>query len=65
MQVQQLAPGPAYPPTWPVELGPLGVPLDNVFTRAPLAVQSVEAIPDPMGSNHRGLLAGIALAPPG
>jgi len=56
-----LAPGPSYPATWPVELGPLGVPIDNILTRAPLVIQSIEAIPDPMGSNHRGLIAELGL----
>ena len=53
---------PTYPATWPVELGALGVPIDNIFTRAPLLIEELEAIEDPMGSNHRGLLARIAIA---
>lgn len=61
-QQEQLAPGPFYPATWPVRLGPLGVPIDNVFTRAPLVIEQVDAIGDAMGSNHRGLIAEIALA---
>ena len=59
---ENLAPGPAYPATWPIRLGPLGVPIDNVFARAPLAIESVEAMEDAMGSNHRGLIAQIGLA---
>jgi endonuclease/exonuclease/phosphatase (EEP) superfamily protein YafD len=50
-----LMPSPWYPPTWPAPFGPLGVPIDNVFTRAPALVEEIEAIPDPLGSNHRGL----------
>lgn len=57
-----LLPGPGYPATWPVRLGPLGVPIDNVFTRAPLVIEAISALEDPMGSNHRGLLATISLA---
>lgn len=56
-----LVPGPGYPATWPVELGPLGVPIDNVFTRAPLVVEEISALGDAMGSNHRGLMATIGL----
>jgi endonuclease/exonuclease/phosphatase (EEP) superfamily protein YafD len=57
----KLAPGPAYPATWPVRLGPLGVPIDNVFTGAPLVIEQIEALDDGMGSNHRGLMAEIGL----
>jgi endonuclease/exonuclease/phosphatase (EEP) superfamily protein YafD len=59
---EDLAPGPSYPATWPVQLGPLGVPIDNVFARAPLVIETVEAMPDAMGSNHRGLMASVSLA---
>lgn len=59
---QQLLPGPGYPATWPVRLGPVGVPIDNIFTRAPLVIETVEAIADAMGSNHRGLMAEIGMA---
>ncbi|MDB5542225.1 MAG: hypothetical protein JWQ89_3952 [Devosia sp.] len=58
---ENLAPGPAYPATWPIRLGPLGVPIDNIFTRAPLVVEHVEALSDAMGSNHRGLIAGVSI----
>jgi endonuclease/exonuclease/phosphatase (EEP) superfamily protein YafD len=59
---RSLAPGPSYPATWPVRLGPLGVPIDNIFTRAPLTITEVNALDDAMGSNHRGLMADIGLA---
>lgn len=58
---ENLAPGPGYPATWPIRLGPLGVPIDNIFTRAPLVIEHVEALGDAMGSNHRGLIAEISL----
>lgn len=57
-----LAPPPIYPATWPVRLGPLGVPIDNVWTRAPLVVTKVDAMADAMGSNHRGLVIELGLA---
>jgi endonuclease/exonuclease/phosphatase (EEP) superfamily protein YafD len=60
----ELAPGPGYPATWPVRSGPLGVPIDNVFARAPLVITDIEALPDAMGSNHRGLRASISVAAP-
>ena len=62
MTRQQLLPGPGYPATWPVRLGPLGVPIDNIFTQAPLVIDKVDALGDAMGSNHRGLLAEIRVA---
>jgi endonuclease/exonuclease/phosphatase (EEP) superfamily protein YafD len=52
--------GPSYPATWPVFLGPLGVPIDNVFTRQPLIIDDIDAL-DAMGSNHRGLVADIVI----
>ncbi len=58
----RLISGPGYPATWPVELGPLGVPIDNVFTRDGLFIETLQAMPDALGSNHRGLLAHIRRA---
>ena len=57
-----LMPGPSYPATWPVPLGPLGVPIDNIFTRAPLSIARVRSLDDALGSNHRGLMAEIRFA---
>lgn len=59
---EKLAPGPFYPATWPVRLGPFGVPIDNVFTRLPLVITRVRAMEDSIGSNHLGLLSDVALA---
>lgn len=56
----QLVPAPTFPATWPVALGDFGVPIDNVFTREAL-VTRISALADPMGSNHRGLVATIAI----
>ncbi len=60
-----LLPAPFHPATWPVPLGPLGVPIDNAFTRGPLVIERIEAFDDAFGSNHRGLVADVALATSG
>lgn len=57
----QLTPPPTYPATWPVELGPLAIPIDNMFTRDGALITEIAATPEAFGSNHRGLLAKIAL----
>lgn len=57
---QQLAPGPVQPATWPVRLGWLGLPIDNVFTRGSAQIMTLEA-GDNHGSNHRPLWAEIGL----
>jgi len=49
------------PATWPSEFGDLGIPIDHILGRGGVAMTSVEAIADPMGSNHRGLVASIEL----
>lgn len=59
---QQLIPGPSMPATWPVRLGPFGVPIDNVFTRGNARVLRLEA-GDNLGSNHRPLRAEVAIYP--
>lgn len=60
-RAQALAPGPSYPATWPVRLGPLGVPIDNILTRGQARILSLAAGPDSFGSNHRALIARIGL----
>jgi endonuclease/exonuclease/phosphatase (EEP) superfamily protein YafD len=64
VQGAALSVAPSYPATWPTMLGPLGVPIDNAFTRGPAQITAIEAIADPMGSNHRGLQIAVGLAPP-
>ncbi|SMQ67182.1 Endonuclease/Exonuclease/phosphatase family protein [Devosia lucknowensis] len=59
---QNLAPGPTQPATWPVRLGPLGVPIDNMFTRGSAQIMSLVS-GDSHGSNHRPLRAEIGLYP--
>jgi endonuclease/exonuclease/phosphatase (EEP) superfamily protein YafD len=49
------------PPTWPAWAGWLGVPIDHVYVRAPLRITSLRRLPDPLGSNHYGLIADITL----
>jgi endonuclease/exonuclease/phosphatase (EEP) superfamily protein YafD len=61
-ELQGLAPGPWPAATWPVRLGPLGVPIDNVFTRGNVRLLALEA-GDSHGSNHRPLWADVALYP--
>lgn len=60
-RAQKLVPAPSFPATWPVELGSLGVPIDNVFTRGNARILEISAGDDSFGSNHRYLLARIGL----
>lgn len=53
--------GPDIPGTWPVWAGPLAIPLDNIAAQAPAEVLSVRLIEDSAGSNHRGIVAEIAI----
>lgn len=57
----KLVPPPYFVPTWPVKLGPLGVPIDNMFSRDGALIEDVTALDTSHGSNHRGLLAHIAI----
>ena len=52
------------PATWPVRAHWAGVAIDHVFVRPPLAIKSLERLPDALGSNHYGLLAEIAVPRP-
>ena len=52
---------PAYPATWPVRAGQFGVPIDNMFTHGNAVIETIEALDDSMGSNHRGLRASVRL----
>lgn len=56
-----LAPS-AYPGTWPVRLGDLGIPIDTGFTRAPALIEHLEALADSLGSNHRGVFMRVGIA---
>ena len=59
-----LAPPPWHPATWPVRLGALGVPIDNMFTRGDVLIDDISALPDSFGSNHRALWASVSLRAP-
>lgn len=48
-------------PTWPVAAGALGVPIDQMLVRDGAQLVSLEPWGEGLGSNHRGLLARIAL----
>lgn len=58
-----LAPAPSHPATWPVIAGPLGVPIDNMFTRGNARILQIAAGEDSFGSNHRYLRAEVGLYP--
>nr|WP_314258824.1 endonuclease/exonuclease/phosphatase family protein [uncultured Devosia sp.] len=58
--VLELVPPPHYPGTWPVELGALAAPIDNVFTRGDALVDYIQATREAYGSNHLGLFAKIS-----
>ncbi|EJT04351.1 endonuclease/exonuclease/phosphatase family protein [Rhizobium sp. CCGE 510] len=51
------------PATWPIAAGAFGIPIDHVFSRAPLRLKSVRRIEDSFGSNHFGLMAEFAIDP--
>ena len=50
--------------TWPATLGALGIPIDHMLVRGGAQFAWQEPWGDDLGSNHRGLLAGIALPDP-
>ncbi|AMY70114.1 endonuclease/exonuclease/phosphatase family protein [Frigidibacter mobilis] len=49
-------------PTWPVEAGRFGVPIDNIFVRGGARLTGLQPFGDDLGSNHRGLLAEVAIS---
>lgn len=48
-------------PTWPAAAGGLGVPIDHVLVRGGTGIARIEPWGADLGSNHRGLIAGIDL----
>lgn len=48
-------------PTWPAAFGALGVPIDQVLVHEGARVVRARAFGDALNSNHRGILADIAL----
>jgi endonuclease/exonuclease/phosphatase (EEP) superfamily protein YafD len=59
LEATELLPGPMPVATWPAAIGGLGVPIDHIFTRAPVVVERIAPLPGDLGSNHRGLVAQI------
>ncbi|MBY4587774.1 endonuclease/exonuclease/phosphatase family protein [Rhizobium redzepovicii] len=51
------------PATWPIAARAFGIPIDHVFSRAPLRLKSVRRIENSFGSNHFGLMAEFAVDP--
>ncbi|ANM11606.1 MULTISPECIES: endonuclease/exonuclease/phosphatase family protein [unclassified Rhizobium] len=51
------------PATWPIAAGAFGIPIDHIFSRAPLRLKSVRRIENSFGSNHFGLMAEFAIDP--
>jgi endonuclease/exonuclease/phosphatase (EEP) superfamily protein YafD len=51
------------PATWPIRAGAFGIPIDHIFTRAPLRLKSVRRIENSFGSNHFGLMAEFVVNP--
>jgi endonuclease/exonuclease/phosphatase (EEP) superfamily protein YafD len=60
---QELSLPSRWAPTWPVSAGWLGLPIDHVLIPRDVGVTAFETHPDPMGSNHRGLVADLVLFP--
>ena len=56
-----LIPPPSHPGTWPVDLGGLGMPIDNLYTRGNARIETIVAMPQSYGSNHLGLSARVSL----
>jgi endonuclease/exonuclease/phosphatase (EEP) superfamily protein YafD len=50
-------------PTWPVRLGPAGIPIDHVLVRGEVAVTSLRRGPD-IGSDHYPLIADLRVGGP-
>ncbi len=49
------------PATWPVGMGPLGLPIDLAFTGNGAEITGIRRFGAGLGSNHAGFVAGIAL----
>lgn len=64
LNVTGLRKAPFEPSTWPVALGPLGISIDHIYTRAPLRLSGLRRIGDNHGSNHYGLIADLFISPP-
>lgn len=63
MRSQGLGTASLEPATWPIAAGAFGIPIDHIFTRAPLRLKSVRRIQNGFGSNHFGLMAEFVVDP--
>lgn len=61
MQRLKLKTGPREPATWPVALGRFGIPIDHIFARPRLFIQSTRRMEDNAGSNHFGIYSDVIL----
>jgi endonuclease/exonuclease/phosphatase (EEP) superfamily protein YafD len=52
------------PNTIPVNAPAIGLAIDHVFVRDPLRINTLTRVPDPLGSNHFGLIADLVLIDP-
>jgi endonuclease/exonuclease/phosphatase (EEP) superfamily protein YafD len=52
------------PNTIPVKAPAIGLAIDHVFARDPLKINALTREPDPLGSNHFGLIAELVLIDP-
>jgi endonuclease/exonuclease/phosphatase (EEP) superfamily protein YafD len=59
LKKNQLMTAESEPNTWPIEGNALGMAIDHIFVRDPLRIKRLERTPDPLGSNHYGLMAEI------
>ena len=55
--------GQGWLPTWPVRLGPAGIPIDHVLVRGQVAVAGLRRGPD-VGSDHYPLIADLRVGGP-
>jgi endonuclease/exonuclease/phosphatase (EEP) superfamily protein YafD len=46
-------------PTWPARLSAIGLQIDHILVGPGVGVAGLEALPDSLGSNHRGLRAKL------
>jgi endonuclease/exonuclease/phosphatase (EEP) superfamily protein YafD len=63
MRSQSLSTVSLEPATWPIRAGPFGIPIDHIFSKAPLRLKSVRRIENSFGSNHFGLMAEFVVDP--
>lgn len=52
------------PATIPVQLPQLGMAIDHLFVQDPMRITSLKRVPDPIGSNHFGLMSEVTLIDP-